>query len=223
MRHACILLLSALIFTFACGPGTKPQDAPAPAGGRERAQGQPATAGGRTPAALPAALASEPLAEFQALTQADVDLYLQVLRAAAERVKNMPQADRDALNAFRAMTTGATAGQMPTPEQLATMQRAGDLMTIPFVVAREMGVEKRFSSINNRADDFLRPTGGASSGDEDDAARMSAEQRQALKVRIQRFKERREADAATLRPFREEIAVLQKQVDFVRHPESIPK
>ena len=223
MRGARMLSLSALIFvTFACASGEKGPDTGGQLQGQgDRRPGQAASS--PATAARPAqASAAEPLGEFETLTQADVDLYLKVLRAAAERVRNMPQADRDVLNAFHKMTTGG-AGQIPTPDQMAAMQRAGDLMTIPSGVAREMGVEKRFSSIGSRVEHFLMPMDGASSGDEDDAARMTAEERAALKVRIQRFRDRRTADAATLQPYRDEIAALQKQVDFARHPESIPK
>ncbi len=219
MRGVRLLSLFALIFvTFACVSGEKGRDTGAQLGQGDRRPGEagsPVAAAARTPAA------AEPLGEFETLTRADVDLYLKVLRVAADRVKNMPQADRDVLNAFHRMTTGAGAGQIPTPEQMASMQRAGELMTIPSVVAREMGVEKRYRSIDSRAEHFLMPMDGASSGDEDEV--MTAEQRAALKQRIQRFRQRRDADAATLQPYREEIAALRKQVDFLRHPESIPK
>ena len=79
------------------------------------------------------------------------------------------------------------------------------------------------TSISARAREFVMPISGASSGDENEPGRMTEQQRPDLMLRIRRFEERRKADAAMLQPRREGIVALQQQVDFVRHPESIPR
>jgi hypothetical protein len=58
---------------------------------------------------------------------------------------------------------------------------------------------------------------------DNDAYRMTAEQKAQLKLRIERFEQQRKLDAATLQPHRDEIQSLEKQVNLLLHPESIPQ
>ena len=140
------------------------------------------------------------------------------MRTAAERLKDLSAADRQALKTFHALTTRANASQMPSAEEMAAMQRAGELMALDTTVAREMGVERRYQSIRGRVPQYGMPE---MTGESDDP--MTPEQRAALKVRIGKFKERGRLDAATLAPYKDEIQALQKQVDLIAHPESIPR
>ena len=163
-----------------------------------------------------------PLGEFEPLTSADADMYLAVMRTAATRVRGMPAADRRALKLMRQMTSGGgpARGQLPSAEQMAAIQRAGELMSLDAGVAREQGVSKRFSSVQNRVDRFLRPMTG-SSGDEHEE--MTAEHRAWLLDRIRKFKVLDGQDAAVLAPHRAELLALERQVRLALHPESMPE
>jgi hypothetical protein len=205
-----ICWLCALLVVAGCGGGPPVQDAQsAVRGGAAQAAQQPD--------AVAATDATAPLAEFEPLARADADLYLKVMRTAAARLKNLSAADRQALKTFQALTTRTDASQMPSAEEMAAMQRAGELMALDSVVARELGVEKRYQSIRGRVPQYGMPE---MTGEGDDP--MTPEQRAALKVRIEKFKERRRLDGATLAPFKDEIQALQKQVDLIAHPQSIP-
>lgn len=155
----------------------------------------------------------QPLGEFEPLSDADVELYLKVLRGADARVRNMSEADRRTLETFRNYTEHPPAtGQMPTAEQMAAIERAGDLMTPDAVTAREMGVSRRYGSIEHRADRYLNPMEG-SSGEEHEE--MTAEHRAWLQDRIRKFKELDRLDAGKLAPHRAELVELRGRVKFV--------
>ena len=206
------LLLCGLLFAYGCTRAEGPKDAQSAA--HQRAS-SPAQAADTTQTADRAAA----LGEFEPLTQADVDLYLKVMRTAAERLKNLPPADREALKTFHKMMTTPNPNSLPSAEEMAAMQRAGELVALDGVVARELGVARRYESISSRAVAFTTPEIDASGDDEE----MTAEQKRQLKIRIERFRQRRAQDAATLGPHRDEIQSLQKQVNLIQHPESIPK
>lgn len=218
--HLVVLLAAAGALAYGCGGSRAPAgDEAAARSGATAAPAAPA-AGGE--AAEPAASGSDrALAEFEPVSAADVAMYLKVMRTAAERVRTMSAADRQALKTMRAMTSRTMASsQMPSPEQLAAVQRAGDLMTLDAVVARELGASSRFSSVQTRVDRYLRPMTGASSGDEDE--QMTAERRAWVQDRIRKFKALDAQDAALLAPHKAELEALEKQVRLALHPESMP-
>ncbi len=218
MRRVHLAALLAGALAYGCGGS-------APAGdGAGAGSGTTAGPDGADAAAAPAVAekaapvasgADRPLAEFEPVSAADVALYLKVMRAAAERVRTLSPADRQALTTMREMTGRTMAStQMPSPEQLAAIQRAGELMTLDATVAREQGVADRFSSVQHRVDRFLHPMTGASSGDEDE--QMTAERRAWVQDRIRRFRALDAQDAATLAPHRAELLALEKQVQALR-------
>ena len=55
------------------------------------------------------------------LTKEDVELYLKVMRAAAERVKNLTAADRAALDGAKRILAGSASGRVPTPADVRTL------------------------------------------------------------------------------------------------------
>jgi hypothetical protein len=203
----CVLLVAA-----ACAGSPPAQDAKSVA-----AQGAGSTA--QRPSAAPATDTTAALGEFEPLTRADVELYVKVMRAAADRVKNLPAADRQALEAQKTFATKASSGQMPSAEEFAAMERATQLMALDGTIAREMGVGKRYRSIRSRVPEYAMPEIEASGDDEP----MTPEQRAALKARIEKFRERRRLDAATLAPCKDEILALQKQVYYIGRPGPIPQ
>jgi hypothetical protein len=213
------LLICGLLFACGCTRAQGPQDAQAAA---SRNAASPPQASNRENASpqTRAADTTQALGEFDPLTRADVDLYLNVMRTAAERIKNMSAADRAVLKAYRKLTANPDPNQIPSAEHIMAIQRAGELMTLDSAVARELGVTRRYNSISGRVADFIMPMSG---GGDDDATPMTAERKAQLRLRIERFQERRRLDAATLEPHREEIQSLQKQVNLILHPESIPE
>ncbi len=158
-----------------------------------------------------------PLAEFEPLTAADVELYLKVMRTAAGRLRNLSDTDRRALQTWRDMNQGVPRAQVPPPDELIALQRAGELASLDAAVARDMGVEQRFSSISSRVDDFLAPDLDAS-GDEP----LPPEQRARVQERIRRFRELQRADAALLQPHRAEVVSLRNQVRIALPPVDAP-
>jgi hypothetical protein len=221
MHGVRALLLCGLVLAYGCSRAQTPQQRQSVPDGQAPSQ---ALASNHEPAPSQAhaAGAARPLGEFEPLSNADVALYLQVMRTAAQRVRNMSAADRDALRVFRAMTTSPNPNQaVPSPEQIAAVQRAGVLMALDASVARELGVAERYRSVLGRVDFFVMPSSGE--GDPADAPQRTAEQKQQLKLRIERFAQLRTSDAAILAPHRDEIVSLQKQVNLALHPESIPR
>lgn len=215
MRRVHLAALLAGALAYGCGGSKAPAgDADADASGGAAAA--PASAEVTEAAARPAATGGDrPLAEFEPVSAADVAMYLRVMRAAAERARTLSAADRQALETMREMTKGTMAStRMPSPEQLAAVQRAGELMTLDATVARELGVTDRFSSVQHRVGRFLHPMTGASSGDEDE--QMTAERRAWLQDRIRKFKALDAQDAAALAPHREELLALENQIQALR-------
>ncbi len=211
MYRTCALMICSLVLVSACAGGPASQD--------NRSGQAQASAGTQSTPAARAADAAQPLGEFDPLTVADVDLYLKVMRAAADRVKALSGADRAALKTYADLTSGRAPAQVPSPDQMAAMERATDLLALDTVVAREMGVVTRYRSIASRVPKFGMPEMGGEGDDEP----MTPEQRAALRQRVERFRQRRSHDAAMLEPRRQEIEALQKQVDLITHPESIPR
>ena len=165
---------------------------------------------------------TQPLGEFEPLSPGDVELYLKVMRAAAERLKNLSRADREALAALRNTQSNPGRGQMISAEQIAAISRTTELMSMDSVIAKEMGISKRYQSVSARVPlmSMGRMTG---EGDASDDPPMTEEQKRERKLRIERFRLRNQLDDAALAPHREEILSLQKQVCLSFFPESIPK
>ncbi len=209
-------LLAAGALAYGCGGST--------AGAGDEATAGTGAAGAPAAAAVPAAAAEKaapsgsdrPLGEFEPVSAADVALYLKVMRTAADRVRTMSAADRQALKTMQEMSKGTMAStQMPSPEQMAAVQRAGTLMTMDATVAQEQGVPSRFSSVQHRVDRFLHPMTGSSGEDE-------PERRAWVLERIRKFRTLDAQDAAVLAPYREELLALETQVRLAIHPESMP-
>jgi len=218
VRVRLLALLAAAVLAVGCR-GNK--DGSGGNAGGAGAAGDASTVGRaeRSSAASPGS--DRPLAEFEPVSAADVEMYLGIMREAAERVRTLPASDRQALRTMREMSSRTMASsQMPSPEQMAAVQRAGELLALDAVVARERGVSSRFSSVESRVERFLRPMTG-SSGDDDE--QMTAEHRAWLQDRIRRFNELDRQDAAVLAPHRAELLALEKQVRLSMHPESMPE
>lgn len=206
MRNLRFVSLFTLVVASACATAQRSQEA-APVTSESAPSPKKATSD-----------ATQPLSEFESLAPTDIDLYLKVMRTAAERLRNLSSADREALNAFRKGISPSMSA-----EQMAALDRATMLMNLDETVAKEMGVYKRYQSISGRIPDMNWGSMGGEGDASDDPPTMTAEQKQERKVRIEKFRQRQKLDDANLAPHREEILLLQKQVHLMFHPESIPK
>jgi hypothetical protein len=78
------------------------------------------------------------------LTQDDVDLYLKVMRAAAQRVKNPLPADTAALEGAQKILGASVSGRIPTHDDVITLERANLVATsMDQIVADEMKLDDR--------------------------------------------------------------------------------
>ena len=152
------------------------------------------------------------------LTREDVELYLKVMRAAAQRVKNPEPSDRAALDGARRILAGSAAGRVPTPEDVKTLQRATLVaLYMDQIVAEEMKLDGRtYRGIAEAVEaDIPDPAQGSLRGDAAAPARDHAptplESRlSAVNATNQEF----------LTPYREEI---QRLIVIVRNPANLPK
>jgi hypothetical protein len=178
---------------------------------------------GNAPASADAALAEPPLDQqteqkLDPLTKQDVELYLKVMRAAAERVKSFTPADQAALDGAEKILAGSASGRVPTRDDAKTLERA-NLVAISMdqIVAEEMNLDGRTyrgiveaveSVVPNPLQDAGVGIGGAPASDQ---ARTPLEKRLSdVNATNEKF----------LAPYRDEI---QKLVGIVRNPANLPK
>jgi hypothetical protein len=110
----------------------------------------PLSEGGENSPAAPGAKPAEASMEQQTeqkldpLTKEDVELYLKVMRAAAERAKNPTPADKTALeNASKILARGAS-GSVPTQDEVKTLERANLVaLSMDQIVADDMKIDGR--------------------------------------------------------------------------------
>ena len=127
----------------AANPGPSPADAP------------PVPQAQMQVASIPA----EPKYDVTPLTSIDVDLYVQIMRVAADYVEHATGEDKAALDYVReakANTSGAPASGMAEPatsrEAAMLEQRAADLSNYDETVAGERGVKSRYDAIKATID-----------------------------------------------------------------------
>jgi hypothetical protein len=152
------------------------------------------------------------------LTKKDVELYLKVMRAAAERVKNPTQEDQTAINGAIKILAEGTSGRVPTHDEVKTLERA-NLVAIAMdqIVAEEMNLDGRtYRGIVEAIESVVpNPASGAPSdgGGEpapDHAPTQLEKRLSAVNAANERF----------LAPYSDEI---QKLIAVVRNPANLPK
>ena len=97
-----------------------------------------------TPGAKPAEASLEQQTEqkLDPLTKDDVELYLNVMRAAAERVKSPTPADKLALEGARKILAGSASGRVPTQDDVKTLERANLVaLSMDQIIADEMKID----------------------------------------------------------------------------------
>jgi len=162
-------------------------------------------------------------ANLKPLSHDDIALYLQVMRAAAERLRTLSPADRKTIADYQALASGEadqqqTSGQTPEAAAAQTQQsaRALQLMTaMDEMVAADEHVDiGRYDAIKERVEAVISPadcnacggddTGGA---DPDDDPLNAGQRREA-----DRLAAIAQTDTRSLAPYRTEIQALLRAV-----------
>ena len=155
------------------------------------------------------------------LTKNDVDLYLKVMRAAAERVKNPTSADQAALDGARKIIAARTIGRVPTPDDVKTLALANLVaISIDQIVAEEMKVDGRSYRGIAEAIEAVVPNpvlAGATGSSTTPAAAATGH---ALTPLEKRLGEVNAANEKFLAPYRTDI---QNLIAVVRNPANLPK
>lgn len=155
--------------------------------------------------------------KLEPLTAQDVELYLSVMRAAAERVKNPTAADQATLRDAAKILTEAAAGRLPTSADANTLARATMLATArDQAVAEERKLDLRAyrgiaEAIEAVVPDPALPAPPASAAPQPLHAPTLLEQRlAAINAANEKF----------LAPYRQKIQAL---LAVVRNPANLPK
>jgi len=206
------LILAILLCAAAacCGCGQK-ETAPLSEGA-----GNAPAAAGSTPAELP--LDQQIEQKLDPLTKEDLELYLKVMRAAAERAKHLTPADQAALDGAKKILAGSASGRIPTRDDVKTLDRA-NLVAVAMdqIVAEEMKLDGRnYRGIFEAVESAVpNPALGGASGD--GGAPTPDRTPTPLEKRL------RDVNAANekfLAPYRVEI---QQLMAVVRNPANLPK
>ena len=152
------------------------------------------------------------------LTREDVDFYLKVMRAAADRVKNLAPADTTALEGAKKILAASATGRVPTPDDVKTLERA-NLVAISMdqIVAEEMKLDgRKYRGIAEAVEAALpSPAPPKTSGESSTLAPENAPT--PLEKRLSGVNAANEKFVA---PYRNEI---QELIRVVRNPANLPK
>lgn len=173
-----------------------------------------------TPAAEPPELPLDRQTEqkLDPLTKDDVDLYLKVMRAAAERVKAPPPGDTATLDAAKKILATRATGRVPTHDEVLTLQQANLLaLSMDQIVAMEMKIDGRTYRGIAEAIEAIVPNPDLGSPPED--AKSSGAGRTLTPIE-KRLSDVNAANKQFLAPYDEEI---QKLIAVVRNPNNLPK
>lgn len=153
------------------------------------------------------------------LVEDDVALYLKVMRAAAERVKNPTAADQAALDGARKIIAARTTGRIPTSDDVKTLAMA-NLVAISMdqIVAEEMKLDGRsYRGIAEAVETVVpNPALGAASGGDPAATAPD----HALTPLEKKLSDVNRANEKLLAPRRADIQGL---IAVVRNPANLPK
>jgi hypothetical protein len=204
--------LAIVVCAAACVPGCgRNQTAPLSEGG----ENSPASAAAK-PAELP--LDQQIEQKLDPLTSQDVDLYLKIMHAAAERVKNPAPADRAALEGAKKILANGAAGRVPTPDEVKTLDRANQAaMWMDQIVAEEMKVDGRAYRGIAEAIESVIPNPAAGKASDEKSAPAPDHLPTALEKRLSDVNA---ANMTFLAPYRGEI---ESVIAVVRNPANLPK
>jgi predicted small lipoprotein YifL len=202
------IALCATIFFAGCG----------------RKEAGPLSEGGETAPAAPGAKPEEATLEQQTeqkldpLTKDDVELYMKVMRAAAERVKNPLAEDKTALDGARKVLAASAAGRVPTRDDVKTLERANLVaLSMDQIVADEMKLDGRTYRGIAEAVETAVPNPALAITSHNGA--LPAKDRTSTPLE-KRLSDAHDANEKFLMPNRAEI---QKLIAIVRNPANLPK
>jgi hypothetical protein len=203
-----VVLLSGAVAFAGCG---RKESAPLSEGG----ENSPATPGAK-PAEAPIEVQTEQ--KLDPLTSEDVELYLKVMRAAAERVKNPTPADKTAIEGASKILAGSASGRVPTQDDVKTLARANLVaLLMDQIVADEMNIDaKKYRGIAEAVESAApNPALGVTS-----ARGMPPVPNHPATPLQDRLSSAKTANEKFLAPYRTEI---QKLLPIVRNPLNLPK
>ena len=189
-----------------------------------RKEAGPVSEGGETAPAVPGAKPEEATLEQQTeqkldpLTKDDVDLYLKVMRSAAERVKNPLVEDKAALDDARKILAASTGGHTPSRDDVKTLERANLVaLSMDQIVADQMKLDGRTYRGIAEAVETAAPNPALAVTSHNGALPASGNTSTPLE---KRSSDAHAANEKFLMPYRAEI---QKLIAIVRNPASLPK
>jgi len=181
----------------------------------EGAENSPVSTGAK-PAELP--LEQQTEQKLDPLTKDDVDLYLKIMRASADRVKNRPPADLAALEGAKKALDAGDAGHAPTPDGVKALEHVNLLaISMDQIVAEEMKVDGRTYRGIAEAVEAVVPNPALTKTPGDNAKPASDHIPTPLEKRLS---EVNAANEKFLTPYHDEI---QKLIATVRNPANLPK
>jgi hypothetical protein len=197
LRNSCSLFAAAALFAavLTSGCGKSRNDAANPGSG--------SGGGGSAPAAKEGPI---PNYDTTPMTQADVDLYINVMQAAAAYIKNPSSSDKAAMEFAKQVSKGKAPSTV-SPEQAQMLARAATLAQYDMEIANQRGISKRYEAIRGTVEGLVGMTacptcsgdggGPATQQQKDQAAQADAAHK---------------ADLVLLQPHSDEIVALQKQI-----------
>jgi|GraSoi2013_100cm_1033763.scaffolds.fasta_scaffold195463_1 hypothetical protein len=202
------ILLSAAVSFSGCG---RKESAPLSEGG----ENSPATPGAK-PAEAPINVQTEQ--KLDPLTTDDVELYLKVMRAAAERVKNPTPADKAAIADASRILAGSASGRVPTQDDVKTLAQANSVaLAMDQIIAEEMKLDARtYRGIAEAVESAVPDPALAATSTKE----MPAAPDHAPTPLQQRLSNAKSVNEKFLAPYRSEI---QKLIQIVRNPLNLPK
>jgi hypothetical protein len=189
-----------------------------------RKESAPLSEGGENSPSAPGAKPAEATVEQQTeqkldpLTQDDVVLYLKVMRAAAERVKNPAPADKAALEGAKKILAGGASGRVPTQDDVKTLERANLVaLSMDQMVADDMKIDGRtYRGIAEAVESAVQNPALAGTSDK---GRPPVADHSPTPLE-ERLNEVNATNEKFLAPYQSEI---QKLLPVVRNPANLPK
>jgi hypothetical protein len=209
-KHSGKFILAVLLCAALCACGSKD------AASLSEGTGNPPESAGEKLAALP--LDQQTEQKLDPLSEEDLELYLRVMRAAAERVQHLMPADQAALDGARKILATAASGRVPTRDDAKILERANLIaISMDQIVAEEMKLDPRtYRGIAEAVESVVsNPVSGHISGN--GVAPASGRDPTPLEKQLSRVNA---ANETFLAPYREEI---QKLIAIVRNPANLPK
>ena len=204
MRSTAVLLLLGCSLLVACNKGGAPAS--------------PAASAPAAPAPKPAE--KVPDYEFEPLTQADVEMYLGILREAVVKFRQLPEADKAVLaqevDYYKHLKSGWHPS--PTAQEVQLFTRADELHHLDDGVAKQKGVYERYAAVREAIEGMVGPMkcGDSDCGqgpDEDEPAlrKKQIEDDAKRKVIIQQ-------DLVLLKPYEAEILAMATEIRMMPEP-----